>query len=85
MGQLSTAPRGKIGSVTHDAGADRGVNGRGGPGRDRTRRGPSPPPPRQQARVSVWGGMVGGSALCCANGLGMKAAAEAPERSGGQP
>ena len=81
MGQLSTAPRGKIGSVTHDAGADRGVNGRGGPRRDGTGRGTSPPPPRQRARVSVWGGMVGGSALCGASGLGMKAVVAAPEFS----
>ena len=85
MGRLSTAPRGHIGAATRDAGADRGVNGCDGPGRDRTRRGPSPPPPRQRARVSVWGGMVGGSALCGASGLGMKAAVTSPARSGGQP
>ena len=85
MGWLWTAPCGHIGAATRDAGADRGVNGRGGPGRDGTGRGTSPPPPRQRARVSVWGGMVGGSALCGASGLGMKAAVAALEGSGGQP
>ena len=85
MGRLSTAPRGHIGAATRDAGADRGFNGRGRPGRDGSRRGPLPPPPRQRARVSVWGGMGGGSALCGASGLGMKAAVAAPARSGGQP
>jgi len=85
MARLSTAPDGHIGAATRDAEADRGVNGRGGPGRDRTRRGPSPPPPRQRARVSVWGSMVGGSALYGASGLGMTAAAAAPAQSGGQP
>jgi len=85
MRRLWTAPCAHIGAATRDAGADRGVIGSGGLRRARTGRGTSPPPPRQRAHVSVWGGMVGGSALCGASGLGMKAAVAAPERSGGQP